>query len=49
MGIQLTTGTLLFYGGIAGCAISLLSMIIATKVFSRKSKKIIKLVENELD
>lgn len=49
MEIQLTTGMLLFYGGIAGCVISLLSMIIATKIFSRKSRKIIKSVESELD
>lgn len=49
MDIQLTTGMLLFFGGIAGCIISVLLMIVATKLFKRKSKKIIRIVENELD
>ena len=47
MNIEWTNGMLMFVGGIAGCVISLLSMLIATKVFNGKRKRLMKQMESE--
>ncbi len=43
----MTTGQILFYGGIAGIVIFTLAFIISWASYEKKKKKLIKMIEEE--
>lgn len=46
--MMMTTGQILFYGGIAGTVIFALLFVISWAVFEKKKKKLMKQIETEL-
>lgn len=44
----MTIGEIMFYGGIAGTAISLLTVVIALRVFAKRRKKMLKKIMESL-